>query len=90
MSIKVECDSCFSEFSIKDDAAGRTIKCRECGESIKVPVRRAPVVARRKKPKEPKPKRYRKKDPLTGGDIQRVAYRYCTGNSVCTTILFNL
>jgi dienelactone hydrolase len=41
MAIKVTCDSCFMDFSVKDDFAGKKFKCKECGEVIRVPARRA-------------------------------------------------
>ena len=38
MAIKIKCKKCESRFSVKDAAAGRRVKCRECGVPIKVPV----------------------------------------------------
>ena len=37
MAIEVTCDSCFYEFSVKDQHAGKRGKCPECGESVMVP-----------------------------------------------------
>ena len=38
MAIKIKCRKCEAKFSVKDAAAGRRVKCRECGAPIKVPV----------------------------------------------------
>jgi predicted Zn finger-like uncharacterized protein len=38
MAIKIKCGKCEARFSVKDAAAGRRVKCRECGVPIKVPV----------------------------------------------------
>ena len=38
MAIKIKCRKCEAKFSVKDAAAGRRVKCRECGAAIKVPV----------------------------------------------------
>jgi predicted Zn finger-like uncharacterized protein len=38
MVIKIKCKKCEARFSVKDAAAGRRVKCRECGVPIKVPV----------------------------------------------------
>jgi formylglycine-generating enzyme required for sulfatase activity len=38
MAIKIKCRKCEAKFSVKDAAAGRRVKCRECGPPIKVPV----------------------------------------------------
>ncbi len=37
MAIKVECGSCFASFRVGDDKAGKTLRCKECGEQIRVP-----------------------------------------------------
>ncbi len=38
MAIKIKCGKCEAKFSVKDAAAGRRVKCRECGAPIRVPV----------------------------------------------------
>ncbi|MEO2026281.1 MAG: hypothetical protein ABGZ23_10425, partial [Fuerstiella sp.] len=38
MAIKIKCRKCDAKFSVKDAAAGRRVKCRQCGVPIKVPV----------------------------------------------------
>lgn len=37
MSIAVSCDSCGARYAVKSAAAGRKIRCRQCGEIFKVP-----------------------------------------------------
>ena len=38
MSIKISCESCFKELKVRDDAAGKRVKCPDCGGVIRVPV----------------------------------------------------
>ena len=40
MAIKIKCKKCETRFRVKDAAAGRRIKCRQCAAPIKVPVPR--------------------------------------------------
>ena len=40
MSLQVECYECGKRYRLRDDMAGRTIPCRECGASIRVGGRR--------------------------------------------------
>ncbi|WP_339727427.1 hypothetical protein [uncultured Gimesia sp.] len=35
--IKVECDSCFQEYKVRDERAGQTLKCKSCGHKMRVP-----------------------------------------------------
>jgi DNA-directed RNA polymerase subunit RPC12/RpoP len=37
MPIKGKCDKCGTEFSAKDSFAGRTVKCRGCGNDLRIP-----------------------------------------------------
>ncbi len=37
MPIRVKCRSCSKALAVKDSAAGKTLKCPECGEPIRVP-----------------------------------------------------
>ncbi|MEO2017937.1 MAG: hypothetical protein ABGZ53_26595 [Fuerstiella sp.] len=48
MAIKIKCSKCEAKFSVKDAAAGRRVKCRECAAPIKVP-RGQPIPAPKKK-----------------------------------------
>jgi hypothetical protein len=36
MSIRVECDSCGKAFSVADEAEGKRVKCKGCGEPVRV------------------------------------------------------
>ena len=40
MAIKVSCSECGESFSVRDEAAGKRVKCRACGTAISVPVSR--------------------------------------------------
>ena len=48
MPIRAECESCGKVINAKDDAAGRRIKCPECGDPISVPRGRRKKGARKK------------------------------------------
>jgi hypothetical protein len=45
MAIQVACDSCGAEFSVADAHAGKRIKCKSCGEPVRVPLDDEPVAA---------------------------------------------
>ena len=36
MDIRVSCDSCGAQFSVPDEARGRNVRCRKCGEAVRV------------------------------------------------------
>ena len=38
MAIGVQCDECHAEYRIKDELAGRSLKCKKCGARMQVPV----------------------------------------------------
>ncbi len=37
MPISIVCDHCFDEFRVKDDLAGKRVRCKSCAEPIRVP-----------------------------------------------------
>ena len=37
MPIEVTCDACFHSYRVRDEHAGKSIKCKECGAKIRVP-----------------------------------------------------
>ncbi len=37
MTIQVTCDSCFMNYQLKDELAGRKVRCKQCQEIIEVP-----------------------------------------------------
>ena len=37
MSIKFQCHNCFWEYSVKDEMAGKSVKCRECNAGMIIP-----------------------------------------------------
>ncbi|MGL4463689.1 MAG: hypothetical protein ACRC1K_16165 [Planctomycetia bacterium] len=57
MPIPVECEECGVAYRVKDDRAGTTIKCKDCGAPIKVPAAPAadeePAVKVKKRKKRP-------------------------------------
>lgn len=47
MPIRATCDSCFSEFTLKDEMAGRKFRCKDCGAVVQAPAgRRQPTGSR--------------------------------------------
>ena len=38
MSIKVRCKACETVLNVSDQAAGKVVKCKQCGERVRVPV----------------------------------------------------
>ncbi len=37
MRIQASCESCFHDFSVSSNVAGKRVKCPECGEAVRVP-----------------------------------------------------
>src|SRR5579862_2851207 len=37
MSIRVECSGCNRKYQVADEAAGKSLKCKECGTTTKIP-----------------------------------------------------
>ncbi len=37
MSIQFECESCFTQYNVGDDKAGRSFRCKQCGSAVRVP-----------------------------------------------------
>jgi len=54
MSIIVECPKCGKQYTVPEDAAGRSGKCRDCGATIRVPDAAAAPVSPEREP-EPQP-----------------------------------
>lgn len=42
MSIFLRCPTCFSQYEIKDELAGRKARCKKCGESVQIPAAAKP------------------------------------------------
>ena len=88
MPIKVRCQECSAVFGVSDKAAGRAVKCKECGAPVRVPSKgtrkKRPRSARRPEPVEPNP------DDLFGGiDLRSAAdtkRRVCPNPSCAVTV----
>ena len=37
MPITATCDECFTEYKVKEDLAGKKVKCRQCGAAVQIP-----------------------------------------------------
>ena len=37
MTIKISCGICGKNYKVQDEAAGKKLRCKECGETIKIP-----------------------------------------------------
>ncbi|MBC7815372.1 MAG: hypothetical protein IAG10_00570 [Planctomycetaceae bacterium] len=37
MSIRISCDSCGKQLKVRDEAAGRRVKCPDCGSVVQIP-----------------------------------------------------
>lgn len=66
MPIKVRCQNCETVLNVSDQAAGKAVKCKQCGERVKVPLPGAGKPAR-KKPVETEPD---PDDPFGGLDLR--------------------
>jgi predicted Zn finger-like uncharacterized protein len=53
MSIRIICPQCTHSYSVADELAGRKIRCKNCGEPIKIP--RPEVADEPESPDEPRP-----------------------------------
>ena len=38
MRIQASCESCFHDFAVASTAAGKRVKCPECGEAVRLPM----------------------------------------------------
>ncbi|MBC8116611.1 MAG: hypothetical protein H7062_19635 [Candidatus Saccharimonas sp.] len=37
MSIRASCDSCGKQLKVRDEAAGKRVKCPDCGSVVQIP-----------------------------------------------------
>ncbi len=63
MPIKVRCEGCQTVLNVPDQAAGKVLKCKQCGGRVKVPGTPAAAGAAPAKPKRPKPAESAPADP---------------------------
>ena len=50
MSIKVRCKACETVLNVSDQAAGKIVKCKQCGERVRVPMPKGDRPAARTRP----------------------------------------
>ncbi|MCX7421199.1 MAG: hypothetical protein NT013_16880 [Planctomycetia bacterium] len=62
MTIPVQCPACLKEYGLRDELAGKRVRCKECGENISVPLLRTmdnndaePSLVKPKPTTKPKP-----------------------------------
>jgi hypothetical protein len=53
--IPVKCSSCSKTYRVKDELAGKTFRCRDCGETVRVGNGQAPTKTAPRRRPEPKP-----------------------------------
>ncbi len=54
MPLKVQCQHCDSRLSVREELAGKQVKCPKCGQGIRIPA--AAVAGTAEVPSPPKPK----------------------------------
>ena len=52
MPIKVRCKACETVLNVSDQAAGKVVKCKQCGERVRVPVPKGDRAASKARPSE--------------------------------------
>src|SRR5690606_8214032 len=57
MAIRATCEDCFLEYTVADDKAGRSFKCKECGGAVRVPRSGGASTAPRRAAAPPPPQR---------------------------------
>lgn len=81
MPIKVRCEGCQTVLNVSDQAAGKAVKCKQCGGRVSVPAADG-AAAPRPKPKREKPVSEDPDDFLAGLDLNRAEdtkRRVCPG-----------
>ena len=72
MPIKVRCKACETVLNLSDQAAGKVVKCKQCGERVRVPVPKGnPPAARARAPQEDI-ENHRSGNPLAGLDLRNI------------------
>lgn len=61
MAIRVSCDNCGTQFSVPEEARGKKVRCRECGEAVRVGAGSVSKSPPRRKASAPKPGRKAKR-----------------------------
>jgi len=74
MPIKVRCEGCQTVLNVSDQAAGKVVKCKQCGGRVLVPTAAAPAASAAPAPRSrprPKPVEEDPDDFLSGLDLNR-------------------
>ncbi len=74
MPIKVRCEGCQTVLNVSDQAAGKAVKCKQCGGRVLVPAAGAPAASAAAAPRtrpRPKPAEENPDDFLSGLDLDR-------------------
>ena len=81
MSIKVRCKACEIVLNVPDQAAGKIVKCKQCGERVRVPIPKGDrQTAKSRAPQEESERAFA--DPLASLDLRNVEdtkRRICPG-----------
>lgn len=67
MPIKVRCNECSTVLTVSDKAAGRAVKCKQCGGRVPVPAAGSDGAPRKKKKRKPRPPAF--DEPADPGDM---------------------
>ncbi len=72
MPIKVRCKACETVLNVSDQAAGKIVKCKQCGERVRVPVPNGDRPAASVRPPQKKEVENFSGDPLASLDLRSV------------------
>ena len=82
MSIKVRCKACETVLNVSDQAAGKVVKCKQCGERVRVPVPKGDRPAAKARPPQKQEVESDPGDPLASLDLRSMEdtkRRVCPG-----------
>ena len=82
MPIKVRCKACETVLNVSDQAAGKVVKCKQCGERVRVPVPKGDRPAAKARPPQKQEVESDPGDPLASLDLRSMEdtkRRVCPG-----------
>lgn len=82
MSIKVRCKACETVLNVSDQAAGKVVKCKQCGEKVRVPLPKGARPAAKARPPQEEEADSTPRDALERLDLRNVEdekRRVCPG-----------